>query len=73
MGRRAAPETVVEVEIPDETNGDAPAEPRAPLNSAQRFAASAASSVEAADPFAAEAKYYTEIRTLNREVINLTR
>lgn len=68
MGRRAAPEPVIEADVSDETNGDVSAEPRAPLTSAQRVAASAASSNEAADPFAAEAKYFTEIRTLNREV-----
>ncbi|PON97497.1 Nuclease domain-containing protein [Trema orientale] len=69
MGRRAAPEPVLDAEvISDETNGDVSAEPRAPLTSAQRVAASTASSIEAADPFAAEAKYFTEIRALNREV-----
>ncbi|KAL5564736.1 hypothetical protein UlMin_027900 [Ulmus minor] len=69
MGRRTAPDVIVETEVTsDETNGDASTEPRAPLTSAQRVAASAAASVEVADPFAAEAKYFTETRVLNREV-----
>ncbi|XP_062091486.1 ribonuclease TUDOR 1 [Humulus lupulus] len=68
MGRRAAPEPVLEAEVTAETNGNASAEPRGPLTSAQRVAASTPSSNEGADPFAAEAKYFTEIRTLNREV-----
>ncbi|GMN62202.1 hypothetical protein TIFTF001_031286 [Ficus carica] len=68
MGRRAAADTVVDVDNNTETNGDASAEPRGPLTSAQRIAASTAASIEVADPFAAEAKYFTEIRTLNRDV-----
>ncbi|KAK9277828.1 hypothetical protein L1049_027384 [Liquidambar formosana] len=53
----------------DEPNGEASAEPRAPLTSAQRLAASAASSAEVApDPFGREAKHFTELRVLNREV-----
>ena len=75
MGRRAAVDTVVEVEVAsDETNGDASAEPRAPLTSAQRVAAASTpspSATEVADPFAAEAKYFTEIRALNRDVNNI--
>uniref|UniRef100_A0A803NVN4 Ribonuclease n=1 Tax=Cannabis sativa TaxID=3483 RepID=A0A803NVN4_CANSA len=68
MGRRPAPEPVIEAEVPDEANGNASTEPRGPLTSAQRVAASTPSPNEGADPFAAEAKYFTEIRTLNREV-----
>ncbi|GAV82791.1 SNase domain-containing protein/TUDOR domain-containing protein [Cephalotus follicularis] len=70
MGRRAASESVAKTDIAsDEPNGDVPAEPRAPLTSAQRLAVSAASSTEvASDPFAEEAKYFTETRTLNRDV-----
>lgn len=71
MGRRAAADTVVDVDNNTETNGDASAEPRGPLTSAQRIAASTAASNEVADPFAAEAKYFTEIRTLNRDVNSL--
>ncbi|XP_027339745.1 ribonuclease TUDOR 1 isoform X2 [Abrus precatorius] len=69
MGRRAASEIVVESEVTaDETNGDVPGEPRAPLTSAQRLAASASASTEtAADPFAPEAKFFTEMRVLSRD------
>ncbi|KAL0718316.1 hypothetical protein Bca4012_067638 [Brassica carinata] len=43
--------------------------PRGSLTSAQRLAASAVSSVEvSSDPFAMEAKYFTELRVLNRDV-----
>lgn len=70
MGRRAAPETVVEPEVTaDNTNGDVPAEPRAPLTSAQRLAVSA-SAETSADPFGPDAKYFTEMRVLNRDVSN---
>ncbi|XWS60174.1 hypothetical protein CRYUN_Cryun07bG0012700 [Craigia yunnanensis] len=70
MGRRAAVETVVETDFtPDEQNGDVSAEPRAPLSSAQRLTASSAASAEVSpDPFGAEAKYFTELRCLNRDV-----
>ncbi|KAK8537748.1 hypothetical protein V6N12_043896 [Hibiscus sabdariffa] len=72
MGRRAAAETVVETDLTsDERNGDASAEPRAPLTSAQRLSASAtaAASVEVSpDPFGPEAKHFTEVRCLNRDV-----
>ncbi|KAJ8752668.1 hypothetical protein K2173_005557 [Erythroxylum novogranatense] len=68
MGRRAAAETVAEAEITsEETNGDA-SEPRAPLNSAQRLAASTTAAEVAPDPFGLEAKHFTELRVLNREV-----
>ncbi|TKY60512.1 Staphylococcal nuclease domain-containing protein 1 [Spatholobus suberectus] len=68
MGRRAVSESVVEPEVTvDETNGDVPGEPRAPLTSAQRLAASA-SAETSADPFAPEAKFFTEMRVLNRDV-----
>ncbi|KAL4383252.1 hypothetical protein GQ457_15G007210 [Hibiscus cannabinus] len=72
MGRRAAAETVVETGLnSDEQNRDASAEPRAPLTSAQRLSASAtaAASVEVSpDPFGPEAKHFTEVRCLNRDV-----
>ncbi|KAF5186290.1 Ribonuclease [Thalictrum thalictroides] len=70
MGRRGAVETVVEPEVTsDELNGEASAEPRASLTSAQRLAASTASSTEVSpDPFGREAKHFTEIRVLNRDV-----
>uniref|UniRef100_A0A5B7AQR1 Ribonuclease n=1 Tax=Davidia involucrata TaxID=16924 RepID=A0A5B7AQR1_DAVIN len=70
MGRRAASETVVETQITsDEPNGEASAEPRLPLTSAQRLAASPSSSIEVSpDAYGREAKHFTEIRVLNREV-----
>lgn len=71
MGRRAAPETVVEPEVTvDSTNGDVPAEPRAPLTSAQRLAVSASAAETSADPFGPDAKFFTEMRVLNRDVSN---
>lgn len=52
-----------------EQNGDSAAEARAPLTSAQRLAASSGSMVEVpADPFGKEAKHFTEIRVLHRDV-----
>ncbi|KAL7191583.1 hypothetical protein ACSBR2_023624 [Camellia fascicularis] len=70
MGRRAASETVVGTEVnSDELNVGASAEPHVSLTSAQRLAASSASSNEVApDPFAREAKHFTEIRALHRDV-----
>lgn len=70
MGRRAAAETVVEPEITsDEPNGEASTESRGPLTSAQRLAASSASFNEvSSEPFGREAKHFTEIRVLNRDV-----
>ncbi|XP_010483859.1 PREDICTED: staphylococcal nuclease domain-containing protein 1 [Camelina sativa] len=68
MGRRqSTQEAVVEPDVTATPNGDASA---GPLTSAQRLAASAASSsVEvSSDPFAMEAKYFTELRVLNRDV-----
>ncbi|KAL0425189.1 UNVERIFIED_CONTAM: Ribonuclease TUDOR 1 [Sesamum radiatum] len=71
-GRRAAPEPVVGSEVSsNEQNGDSAAEARAPLTSAQRIAAAnaSASMVEVpADPFGKEAKHFTEIRVLHRDV-----
>lgn len=68
MGRRATAETVGETEVnSDEPNGDV-SEPRAPLTSAQRLAVSTASTEVAPDPFGMEAKYFTELRVLNRDV-----
>ena len=70
MGRRAVIESAAETEgTTDEPNGNVSAESRAPLTSAQRLAVSAASSAEVSpDPFGAEAKFFTELRVLNREV-----
>jgi staphylococcal nuclease domain-containing protein 1 len=73
MGRRAIIESASETEgNTEERNGDTSVESRAPLTSAQRLAVSAASSAEVSpDPFGAEAKYFTELRVLNRDVCNL--
>ncbi|KAF5459553.1 hypothetical protein F2P56_019492 [Juglans regia] len=70
MGRRAITEIAAETEgKTEEPNGDVSAQSRAPLTSAQRLAVSAVSSAEvAADPFAVEAKYFTELRVLSRDV-----
>ncbi|KAJ7957145.1 Ribonuclease [Quillaja saponaria] len=67
MGRRAAAESVLETETTDEPNGEVPVEPRAPLTSAQRLAVSS-SAETVADPFAPDAKFFTEMRVLNRDV-----
>ncbi|KAJ4756132.1 Nuclease domain-containing protein 1 [Rhynchospora pubera] len=70
MGRRAMPEFVVAETEPstDGSNGDAPGS-GATLTSAQRFAQSVTAASEVPpDPFAREAKHFTEIRVLNRDV-----
>lgn len=61
------------VEAPtDETNGHVSAESQGSLTSAQRLAASATAAASAAlsvdDPFGPDAKFFTEMRVLNREV-----
>lgn len=73
MGRRTVTESAAETEVAtEEPNGDVSAESRAPLTSAQRLAVSAASSTEVSpDPFGAEAKFFTELRVLNRDVCKL--
>nr|GMC95924.1 staphylococcal nuclease domain-containing protein 1-like [Ipomoea batatas] len=70
MGRRSTTDTAIATEVTaHEANGDSSAEPRAALTSAQRLAASAASITEVApDPYGREAKHFTEIRVLNRDV-----
>lgn len=70
MGRRPMAESPIEPEItPDEPNGESSSESRGPLTSAQRLAASSASYTEVApDPYGREAKHFTEIRVLNRDV-----
>ncbi|KAJ6800938.1 ribonuclease TUDOR 2-like [Iris pallida] len=70
MGRRAVVEVVPEPEeITNETNGEASTEARSTPTTAQRLAASAASSMEVSpDPFGREAKHFTEIRVMNRDV-----
>ncbi|KAI3944395.1 hypothetical protein MKW98_006556, partial [Papaver atlanticum] len=74
MGRRAPVETVVEPEAAstNEANEDASAESR-PLTTAQRLAASLASSNEVVpDSFGREAKHFTETRVLHRDVSSLS-
>ncbi|GLT39904.1 hypothetical protein SLA2020_140700 [Shorea laevis] len=70
MGRRPTSEIIVEKEITAvEANGGVSAEPRAPLTSAQRLAGSTGAGTEVApEPYALEAKYFTEFRVLNRDV-----
>ncbi|KAL6493779.1 Translin-1 [Orobanche gracilis] len=69
-GRRIASDAVVATEIASpEQNGDSTAETRAPQTSAQRLAASSASMFEVpADPYGKEAKHFTEIRVLHRDI-----
>ncbi|KAK3183294.1 hypothetical protein Dsin_030580 [Dipteronia sinensis] len=66
VGRKPAA-AAVEVDIPsDDTNGDVSAGTQAPLNSAQKLLASAGSTTD--DPYAGDAKYFTEMRVLSRDV-----
>ncbi|KAI4384672.1 hypothetical protein MLD38_002791 [Melastoma candidum] len=69
-GRRAVTENVPEVDAAsEEPNGVASTEPRSSLTSAQRLAVSTATSNEVApDPFGLEAKHFTEMRVLHRDV-----
>lgn len=73
MGRRAPPDTIAETDnSSNDLNGEVSAEPRATLTSAQRLAVSATSSGEVApETFGVEAKHFTEIRVLNRDVSHL--
>lgn len=69
MGRRpAVVETSPSTEIvSDDTNGEV--ESSSSLTTAQRLAASTAVATEVLpDPYAKEAKHFTEIRVLNRDV-----
>ncbi|KAL5724528.1 Translin-1 [Ranunculus cassubicifolius] len=70
MGRRNAAEPVTEPEVAsDEPNEEVSAEHQGQLTSAQRLAASTTPSTEVSpDPFGREAKHFTEIRVLNRDV-----
>ncbi|KVI06127.1 RNA-induced silencing complex, nuclease component Tudor-SN [Cynara cardunculus var. scolymus] len=63
MGRRTTQESTIVTEVPsDEPNGEANAESRGPLTSAQRVTASSTYNEVAADPYGREAKHFTEIR-----------
>lgn len=69
MGRRTTQEPTIATEVPsDEPNGETNVESRGPLTSAQRVTASSAYNEVAADPYGREAKHFTEIRVLNRDV-----
>ncbi|KAJ0536778.1 putative micrococcal nuclease [Helianthus annuus] len=69
MGRKQTQESTVASDIPsDEPNGDSNAESRGPLTSAQRITASPAFNEVSPDAFGREAKHFTEIRVLNRDV-----
>ncbi|KAK8289928.1 hypothetical protein V6Z11_D07G223100 [Gossypium hirsutum] len=70
MGRRAVAETVVETDLTsDDQNGDASTKPWAALTSVQKLFASAPAAAEVSyDPFRIEAKHFTEVRYLNRDV-----
>ncbi|KAI4383006.1 hypothetical protein MLD38_008892 [Melastoma candidum] len=69
-GRRAVTENVPEAEAAsEEASGVASSEPQSSLTSAQRLAVSTATSNEVApDPFGLEAKHFTEMRVLHRDV-----
>ncbi|MQL77969.1 hypothetical protein Taro_010395 [Colocasia esculenta] len=67
MGRRAAVEVVPDVEIDGDDGNGIATENRPALTSAQRLAASASTEISP-DPFGREAKHFTEIRVLNRDV-----
>ncbi|XP_071731814.1 ribonuclease TUDOR 2-like [Rutidosis leptorrhynchoides] len=70
MGRRMPQESTQPIEVPSvETNGETNGESRGPLTSAQRVLASSTTYTEVSpDAFAREAKHFTEIRVLNRDV-----
>lgn len=76
VGRRPAAVASEADTTSDETNGDASAAgSQAPLSSAQRLVASTAPTASGGppvdDPYALDAKYFTEMRVLNREVIEI--
>ncbi|XP_024973253.1 ribonuclease TUDOR 1-like [Cynara cardunculus var. scolymus] len=69
MGRRTMAEPTATTEVPsDEPNGETNGEIRGTLTSAQRVTASSAYNEVAPDPYGREAKHFTEIRVLNRDV-----
>ncbi|PWA71963.1 TUDOR-SN protein 1 [Artemisia annua] len=69
MGRRTTQEPALPIEVPsDEPNGDSSTESRGPLTSAQRITASSSFTEVSPDAFGREAKHFTEIRVLNRDV-----
>nr|CAD1836694.1 unnamed protein product [Ananas comosus var. bracteatus] len=70
MGRRAISDVIPEPEVTvDDANAETSSETQPSLTTAQRLAASTVSTTEVApDPFGREAKHFTEIRVLNRDV-----
>lgn len=70
MGRRTTQEPTIPIEVPsEETNGENNnSESRGPLTSAQRISASSGFNEVSPDPYGREAKHFTEIRVLNRDV-----
>ncbi|XP_071709827.1 ribonuclease TUDOR 1-like [Rutidosis leptorrhynchoides] len=70
MGRRTTQEPTQPIEVPsDETNGETNGESRGQLTTAQRVLASSTTFNEVSpDAFGREAKHFTEIRVLNRDV-----
>ena len=73
MGRKTTQEPTVPIEVPsDDTNGETNnSESRGPLTSAQRITASSGFNEVSPDAYGREAKHFTEIRVLNRDVTNL--
>ncbi|KAL0905168.1 hypothetical protein M5K25_027353 [Dendrobium thyrsiflorum] len=69
MGRRAVVEATPGPEvIADDADGEVSAEIRTQPTSAQRLISQASATEVLPDPFGREAKHFTEIRTLNRDV-----
>ena len=73
MGRSTTQEPTIPIEVPsEETNGENNnSESCGPLTSAQRISASSGFNEVSPDPFGREAKHFTEIRVLNRDVSNI--
>ncbi|CAI9267357.1 unnamed protein product [Lactuca saligna] len=69
MGRRTTVEPATITEMPsEELNGDSNSEIRGSLTSAQRVTVSSTYNEVAPDPYGREAKHFSEIRVLNRDV-----
>ncbi|XP_074275128.1 ribonuclease TUDOR 1-like [Silene latifolia] len=69
MGRRAVSENIAQVDgSSDKPNGASKAEPHGQPTSAQKVASGPTTVEVAPDPFGREAKHFTELRTLHRDV-----
>nr|KAJ0216967.1 hypothetical protein LSAT_V11C300140960 [Lactuca sativa] len=70
MGRSTTQEPTIPIEVPSgKTNGENNnSDSRGPLRSAQRISASSSFNEVSPDPFGREAKHFTEIHVLNRDV-----